>query len=307
MPIIEINELTKHYGDLTAVNKISFAVERGEIFGILGPNGAGKTTTLEMVEGLRKPDGGSIKIDGINVWPNPGKVKKIIGVQLQSTSLFDYLRAKEIIELFASFYGISLKKERLNAILDDVGLSNKSKSYVNELSGGQQQRLSIALALVNYPKVIFLDEPTTGLDPQARRHLWEVIKRINKEGMTVVITTHYMEEAEALCERIAIMDRAKLINLDTPANLIKDLDADAKITFSCKPQIAKNKLEEIKGVKAVKEENHSYLIFSKEVQKTITGLFELAKENNAIVEDVAISGANLEDVFLNLTGRALRD
>lgn len=307
MPVIEIDGLTKHYGDLTAVDKISLSVEKGEIFGILGPNGAGKTTTLEMVEGLRKPDGGTIKIDGNLVWPNPKKVKKVIGVQLQSTSLFDHLRAKEIIELFASFYGIRLKKERLNGILEDVGLENKAKSYVNEMSGGQQQRLSIALALVNDPIVIFLDEPTTGLDPQARRHLWKVIKRINKEGMTVVITTHYMEEAEFLCERIAIMDKANIIKLDTPANLIKDLKADTKITFTCKPKIEGSNIEKIEGIKNVKSENGSYVVYSDNVQASVTGLFNLSKDRNASIADMDISGANLEDVFLSLTGRALRD
>lgn len=307
MQIIDVQDLTKQYGDLTAVNNISFSVRKGEVFGILGPNGAGKTTTLEMIEGLRKPDSGKIVIDEKKVWPNPGKIKKIIGVQLQSTALFDYLKVKEIIELFASFYNKRLTKERLNQILDDVGLSKKAKHYVNELSGGQQQRLSIALALVNDPKVIFLDEPTTGLDPQARRHLWEVIKRINKEGVTVVITTHYMEEAEVLCKRIAIMDKAKLIKLDTPQNLIKDLEADSKITFSCQKKIPKADIEKVRGVKSVQAEDHSYFIYSKDVQKTVTSLFKVAKEKGVKIEDMDISGANLEDVFLNLTGRALRD
>jgi ABC-2 type transport system ATP-binding protein len=307
MPVIEINNLIKKYGDLTAVNGISLSVERGEIFGILGPNGAGKTTTLEMVEGLRKPDGGTIKIDGKSVWPNPKKVKEIIGVQLQSTSLFDYLKVKEIIELFASFYGIKLTKDKLASIIDDVGLAQKAKQYVNELSGGQQQRLSIALALVNDPIIIFLDEPTTGLDPQARRHLWDVIKRINKEGTSVVITTHYMEEAEVLCERIAVMDKSKLIKLDTPANLIKDLEADTKITFTSKTTIDNQNLKKINGVKTVKSENGSYTVYSDNVQASVTGLFDFAKDNNMSIFDMDISGANLEDVFLSLTGRALRD
>ncbi|RJQ31142.1 MAG: ABC transporter ATP-binding protein [Actinobacteria bacterium] len=307
MSIIKVDDLLKKYGSLTAVDKISFEVKKGEIFGILGPNGAGKTTTLEMIEGLRQPDGGSIQIDNNAVWPNPKKVKRIIGVQLQSTSLFDYLRVAEIIKLFASFYSIKLSKEKLNLILEDVSLTNKAKAYVNELSGGQQQRLSIALALVNEPKVVFLDEPTTGLDPQARRSLWDVIKRINKEGKAVVLTTHYMEEAQVLCKRIAIMDKAKIIDLDTPANLIKKLEADSKLSFSCKPKLEEAKIKGIKGVTSVQSVDHSYMVYSSNIQKAVSDILKLAKEKDAVIEDIHISGANLEDVFLNMTGRALRD
>ncbi len=307
MSIIEVKELKKNYGSLTAVDNVSFSVEPGEIYGILGPNGAGKTTTLEMIEGLRRPDGGSIKIDGIFVWPNPSQTKNIIGVQLQSTSLFDHLKVAEIIDLFASFYGVSLTKSQLGSLIEDVSLTNKAKAYVRELSGGQQQRLSIALALVNNPKVVFLDEPTTGLDPQARRNLWDVIKRINTEGKTVVLTTHYMEEAQFLCERIAIMDQSKIISLDTPQNLIKSLEADTKLTFITRSIIDEEKIRKLAGVSSLKTQDEAYTIHSTSAQDTIVGLLNLAKSAGFVVEDLNISGANLEDVFLNLTGKALRD
>jgi len=218
--ILKVEDLTKVYGDVAAVDGISFEVKKGEIFGILGPNGAGKTTTLEMIETLREIDGGSITIDGINVARNPEAVKKIIGVQPQSPAFQDKTRLTEIIELFAAAYG-----EKVNAkeFLDEVQLGEKAKSFAEQLSGGQRQRLSIAAALVHSPKVFFMDEPTTGLDPQARRNLWELTQEVRDRGVTVIITTHYMDEAEILCDRVAIMDKGKIIALDTPKHLIKQL------------------------------------------------------------------------------------
>lgn len=218
--IIEVKNLKKAYGKFKAVNGVSFEVKKGEIFGILGPNGAGKTTTLEMVEGLRKADSGQIKVAGIDVRANPQDVKKVIGVQLQASSFFDYLSLKELIKFFASLYGTKVNPHE---VLSEVELSEKSKSYVKTLSGGQKQRFSIASALVNKPQVLFLDEPTTGLDPQARRHLWDLIESIRDKGMTVVITTHYMDEAEVLCDRVAVMDAGKIIDIDSPDSLIKKL------------------------------------------------------------------------------------
>lgn len=224
MPIIDIKNLTKYYpkpgkssGKFTAVDNISLSIEEGEVFGILGPNGAGKTTTLEMVEGLKEIDGGEVTVAGISVNKNPIQVKQVIGVQLQKSEYFDYLNLAEILSLFGSFYNRTIDAEDL---LSQVQLIDKKKARAKNLSGGQKQRLSIASALVNDPKVLFLDEPTTGLDPQARHNLWELIEQINKTGKTIVLTTHYMEEAERLCDRIAIMDQAKIIALDTPRNLI---------------------------------------------------------------------------------------
>lgn len=219
--IIKVENLKKSYGKLVAVNSINLEVFENEVFGILGPNGAGKTTTLEMLEGLKPIDEGLALIDGINVSQDPIGIKRIIGIQLQTSSYFDNLNISEILRLFGKFYGRNIDA---SAIIDKVNLESKSKSNVNQLSGGQKQRLSIASALVNNPKVLFLDEPTTGLDPQARRNLWELISDLqNKEKKTIVITTHYMEEAEELCDRVAIMDEGDIIALDTPENLIKQL------------------------------------------------------------------------------------
>ncbi|MCL5411225.1 MAG: ABC transporter ATP-binding protein [Patescibacteria group bacterium] len=250
MAIIEVKNLVKKYGKFTAVDGISFEVKKGEIFGILGPNGAGKTTTLEMIEGLREINSGEILLDGINVKDNPNDIKRLIGIQLQSSSFFDHLNLKELLTLFGSFYN---QKINPMEILAEVELTDKAKSTVKSLSGGQKQRFSIASAMVNDPIVLFLDEPTTGLDPQARRHLWNFIRQIQKKGKTVVLTTHYMEEAEELCDRIAIMDRGKILTLDTPENLIKNL---------LKTGFKKKKI---------------------------------------------IQEANMEDVFLNLTGHGLRE
>lgn len=218
--MVEVKDLKKRYGDKQAVDGISFSVKKGEIFGILGPNGAGKTTTLEMMETLRPIDSGTATIDGIDVAKNPDGIKRIIGIQPQSPAFQDKTRLTEVIELFAAAYG---EKVDPMEFLASVDLTDKAKNYVEDLSGGQKQRLSITTALVHSPKVFFLDEPTTGLDPQARRHLWELIEQVRDRGITVIMTTHYMDEAEILCDRIAIMDNGKIVAIDTPKNLIKQL------------------------------------------------------------------------------------
>lgn len=249
-PVLAVEALVKRYGDLTAVDGITFSVDRGEIFGILGPNGAGKTSTLEIIETLRTIDGGRILLDGIDVREQPQEVKRIIGVQLQSSSFFDKLTLTELLELFGEFYGRRVDAGRL---LGEVELEDKAKAVVAALSGGQKQRFSVAAALVNDPVILFLDEPTTGLDPQARRHLWGVIRRIRSEGTTIVLTTHSMDEAEELCDRVAIMDHGKIVALAPPRTLIDNLIAGG---------FRKERVERL---------------------------------------------ANLEDVFLHLTGHSLRD
>jgi ABC-2 type transport system ATP-binding protein len=218
--ILEVKKLKKVYGNKTVVKGISFAVNKGEIFGILGPNGAGKTTTLEMIEAMRPIDGGSATIDGIDVAKDPQAIRYIIGVQPQSPAFQDKTKLTELLELFAAAYG---EKSHPRKLLGEVQLQDKANSYIEQLSGGQKQRFSIAAALVHSPKVLFLDEPTTGLDPQARRNLWDLIQQIRDSGVTVVLTTHYMEEAELLCDRVAIMDNGKIISLDSPKNLVKAL------------------------------------------------------------------------------------
>lgn len=237
--VLKVKNLKKSYGDFKAVKGVSFDVAPGEVFGILGPNGAGKTTTLEMIEGMRPIDSGSVMVDGTNVAEDPYKVKEKIGVQLQSSAFFDNLSLVELLKLFGDLYHESIHPMHL---LREVNLEEKAKSKAKDLSGGQRQRFSIATTLVNQPVVVFLDEPTTGLDPQARRNLWDLVKQIQSKGTTVVITTHYMEEAEVLCDRIAIMDDGKIVALDTPKKLIDDL---LKRGFKPRKTIAKATLEDV--------------------------------------------------------------
>jgi ABC-2 type transport system ATP-binding protein len=237
--ILKVKNLSKSYGDNKAVDGVSFEVKKGEILGILGPNGAGKTTTLEMIETLRTIDGGSARIDGVDVSANPYTIRGMIGVQPQSPGFQDKTKLTELIQLFAAAYG-----ERVDpiAFLEEVNLADKADSFVEQLSGGQRQRFSIIVALVHSPKVFFLDEPTTGLDPQARRSLWELIENIQSKGISVILTTHYMEEAQMLCDRVAIMDSGKIIALDTPNKLIKDL---LERGFTKKQEIEKANLEDV--------------------------------------------------------------
>jgi len=237
--IVKVDNLHKSYNGKQAVKGISFEVKKGETFGILGPNGAGKTTTLEMIETLRPIDEGSVTIDGVDVRKNPQKIKYMIGVQTQSTAFMDKVKLTELLEQQAAAYG-----EKINPLdlLKEVNLEEKASSYLENLSGGQKQRFSIAAALVHQPKVFFLDEPTTGLDPQARRRLWDLIKKVRKQGMTVILTTHYMEEAEVLCKRVAIMDEGKIVALDTPGNLIQQL---LKRGFKKEKKIEQANLEDV--------------------------------------------------------------
>jgi ABC-2 type transport system ATP-binding protein len=237
--ILTVKDLVKIYDDRRVVDGISFSVKKGEIFGILGPNGAGKTTTLEMLESLRPIDGGEAMIDGVNVAKHPDQIKRLIGVQPQSPAFQDKTKLREVIEMFAAAYG---ERVDIMQFLRDVDLESKADAYVEQLSGGQKQRLSITTALVHGPKVFLLDEPTTGLDPQARRHLWELIEHVRAKGVSVVMTTHYMDEAEILCDRIAVMDAGKIIALDTPKNLIKQL---LERGFSKKQHVEQANLEDV--------------------------------------------------------------
>jgi ABC-2 type transport system ATP-binding protein len=306
--IITVDRLSKRYGDLLAVDGISFSVRRGEVFGILGPNGAGKTTTLEMIEGLRQPDGGSVAVDGLAVWPDPKQVKGRIGVQLQATALFDYQKLWEILRVFGSCYGMRRSREEIVGLLDRVGLAEKADSYANELSGGQAQRLSIALALVNDPVVTFLDEPTTGLDPRARRALWDVIRDINASGTTVVLTTHYMEEAERLCDRVAVMDHGRVMALDTPRTLVDSLGAEARVTFTLSEPLPLDELCALDGATTCDaEEDGHYVLQAASAQHAVVSLLALAAERDLRIANLDVQGANLEDVFLAMTGRKLVD
>lgn len=307
-PIIQLASVTKRYGDFTAVNNIDLEVQEGEIFGILGPNGAGKTTTLEMIEGLRAPDSGTITVAGFDAVNKADEVRKVIGVQLQSTSLFPYLSASEIMELFGHFYGITDPKQRAIELLANVDLSSKAGNRVDQMSGGQQQRLSIALALVNSPVVSFLDEPTTGLDPHARRSLWQTVLDVRSSGTTVVLTTHYMDEAEFLCDRIAIMDGGRIIACDTPQALIRALPQDAVVKASAQVPVTWSQpdLASLPGATSatINAAKTGVSIASADVQATIVALLNLAERDGIRLADLASTSATLEDVFLALTGRS---
>lgn len=307
-PIIDVRGLTKKYGDFVAVNHVDLEVYAEEIFGILGPNGAGKTTLLEMIEGLRDPDEGAVMVAGIDAARDPVIVKRLIGVQLQTTSLFDFLSVREIVALYAALYNSDSSRKRLDELIEMVALQEKAGSYANTLSGGQQQRLSIALALVNDPMVIFLDEPTTGLDPQARRNLWDVMTEIRKSGKTIVLTTHYMEEAETLCDRIAVMDSGRIITCDTPRNLIESLHLGSTIAVRASgAALPLDRIRAIRGVTAVEQDEDRLTIQTSDVPYTMSRVLKLAARFGVKFEMLTTSGASLEDVFLHHTGRRFRE
>lgn len=311
--IIDVQGLVKKYGTHTAVNAVNFQVMKGEVFGLLGPNGAGKTTTMEMIEGLRQPDGGQAKVAGYDTRTELRNVKEVIGVQLQSTSLFDLLKVKEILAMYASFYTYSIPVEPL---LKSVLLEEKMNDRVKHLSGGQKQRLAIAMALVNDPQVIFLDEPTTGLDPQARRTLWDIILNLKEQGKTVVLSTHYMDEAHILCDRICLMDQGEVIALDTPRNLVKSLQSDSAIEFRL-PELAAtaeqqkadilSMLRSVDAVKSVDERKDTFILYTDHLQSSLIDLIRKAAEQGLDFTDLATRTATLEDVFIHMTGRSLRE
>jgi ABC-2 type transport system ATP-binding protein len=301
---IELVGACKHFGDVQAVRGVSFAVARGEVFGVVGPNGAGKTTTLEMIEGLRRPDGGEIRVLDVSVWPHPDRIQRFIGVQLQKSAFFDFLSTQELLELFARFYG-PVSHARVTGVLKTVGLEGKAKARVNELSGGQQQRVAIALALVHEPEVVFLDEPTTGLDPQARRNLWDVVRAIHEEGRTVILTTHYMEEAEQLCDRVAIMDEGRIVALDTPRELVHGLGSGGRIGFE--GGLDGDALGALTGVREAHRENGGWELATDSVRVTLPALLTLAEAKGAEIGWLTVRRRSLEDVFLELTGREYRE
>ena len=307
LPIIEARGLVKRYGDHVAVDGLDLSVLDGEIFGILGPNGAGKTTTLEMIEGLRAPDAGAVRIAGLDPVTQAAEVKRLIGVQLQSTALFDYLTMAELVELFANLYGADNSPARVTELIDLVGLGEKRNARIDQLSGGQRQRVAIALALVNDPRIVFLDEPTTGLDPHARRALWQSVRDIRFAGATVVLTTHYMEEAEVLCDRVAVMDRGRIVACDTPAQLIRDLGADATVTARLGGPLPAEALAAIRGVVEVDWDSdpaHDIALRTIDAQATLIGLLGAADAADIPLAGLAVRQASLEDVFLHYAGRS---
>lgn len=305
--IISVKNLNKSYKTIKAVDSVSFDIIEGEIFGILGPNGAGKSTTLEIIEGLRTADDGEIDINGLDATKknNRVEIQEMIGVQLQSSSYFDKLTLFEILDLFGSMYSKRLEPLKL---LSMVGLDSKKNELVKNLSGGQAQRFSIVAAIVNDPQIVFLDEPTTGLDPNIRRELWDLIKKINKQGKTIILTTHYMEEAEELCDRIGIMNDGKLIALDTPQDLIHKQKLKFTIKFVPVEKLQKYQEEDI-------ETNESVIDIWEEKEKvgltidnpaSVNNLLNWLEEKNVVFKNLEIIPPNLEDVFIKLTGKSLK-
>jgi ABC-2 type transport system ATP-binding protein len=302
---IRVDDVKKRFGSVQAVAGVSFEVEQGETFGILGPNGAGKTTTLEMIEGLTTPDEGVIELLDDPVWPRPERVQRRIGVQLQSTALFDYLTTGELLEMFCRFYG-PVPAGAVTKALATVGLEEKRDERVNKLSGGQQQRVAIALALVHEPEIVFLDEPTTGLDPQARRNLWDVISAIGAEGRTVVLTTHYLEEAETLCNRVAIMDDARIVALDTPEGLVRSLGPAARLHFHTR-ELSLPAVRALPAVEEAIEDDGRFELVSVEPQRTLVALLGEAERSGADLQELSVQRPSLDDVFLAVTGREFRE
>jgi len=302
--VIRVEGLRKVYGDLVAVDGISFEVRRGEVFGLLGPNGAGKTTTVEVLEGLRRPDGGSVTVLGVDVVRSPDLVKPRIGVSLQNAALYPKLTVIELLELFATFYPHSRRADELIELMD---LGEKRKSRTQELSGGQRQRLSVALALIGDPELIFLDEPTTGMDPAARRALWEVIQRLRAEGRSILLTTHYLEEAEILCDRIAIIDHGKILELGTVTELVDRRFHERAVRFDAIEGLDDGRLAALPGVASFAREDGEIVLYTSDVPATIGAVLAASEELNAEPGNLAVRRATLEDVFLALTGRTLRD
>jgi ABC-2 type transport system ATP-binding protein len=303
-PAIEIEGLQVSYGDVKAVKNVSLRVRQGEIFGLLGPNGAGKTTTLSAIEGLVKPDSGRVSVLGYDAQRQTVMVKRLLGISLQTTAFFDNLKLWELVKLYASMYEVFLSKSQVVELLARFELADKANAQAQQLSGGQQQRVALTLALANDPKIVILDEPTTGLDPQARRHVWDIIREIRAEGRTVLLTTHYMEEAQELCHHIGIIDRGELIALDTPGGLINSLDADTIITVTA--QLPQEELLALPGVTGARYDGDKLTVKTTNAQETVFGLQKLAVEHRQLLTDLSVKQPDLEDVFIALTGRKMR-
>ena len=303
-PVIRVRGLTKRYGAVQAVDGIDFEVARGEIFGLLGPNGAGKTTTVEILEGLRQPDGGEVSVLGVDVSHDADAIKPRIGVSLQTAALYPKLTVTELIDLFRSFYPTSRSTKE---VMDALELGERHNARSQDLSGGQRQRLAVALSLVNDPELVFLDEPTTGLDPAARRSLWDIVEGLKADGRSVLLTTHYMEEAEILCDRLAIMDHGRILEMGTVEQLVSKHFQERTVRFDRLDGLAREELERLPEVTSVKEDTNEVLMYTKDPGRTIGALLDLADSRGLEPQNLGIRRATLEDVFLDLTGRALRD
>jgi ABC-2 type transport system ATP-binding protein len=302
--IIQVSDLFKVYGNIKAVNGVSLDVAKGEVFGMLGPNGAGKTTTVEIIEGLRTSDSGMVRVLGMDVSKDVRAIKECIGIQPQSPALFPTLNVQEIVDFFRSLYQKTLPSSE---VIELISLQENRKVLFKNLSGGQQQRLSVALAFVNDPDIVFLDEPTTGLDPQARRAMWEVIKNFRKTGKTIFLTTHYMEEAERLCDRVAIMDHGQIVVMESPQRMIEEHFKESAVQFKMTNYPGQEALEHLAGVTKVVKEEDEIILYTDNIPSTISELLGLASARSSELSDLFIRQATLEDVFLKLTGKRIRD
>jgi ABC-2 type transport system ATP-binding protein len=304
MSVIAVEDLHKHYGSVQAVDGISFEVQEGEIFGFLGPNGAGKTTTIEIIEGYKRADRGQATVLGLDPRQDGYALKERIGIMLQETALYLDLKVGELLRLFASFYQRPVNPE---ALLEMIGLQEKRGAFVRQLSGGQRQRLVFILALINDPELLFLDEPTAGLDPQSRRALWEWIALAREKGKTVFLTTHYIEEAEWLCDRVAIMDHGKVIALDTPRRLMAGTQVEQRIEFVIEGALDVARLEAMPGVtRALGDGGGAFTLYAPQAHPALKSLMRLAEVQGFTLRGLTVQGATLEDVFMQLTGRRIR-
>ena len=302
--LVSVRDLRKHYADIEALRGISFDILKGEVFGLLGPNGAGKTTTIEIIEGLRQADSGSVSVCSLDPASQSAALKERIGAQLQSTVLHDKMRVDEALNLFASFYRHSVS---VPLLLEHFGLVEKRHAFFEHLSGGQKQRLALALALVNDPELVLLDEPTVGLDPQLRRDIYALVEHFREEGRTVLLTTHYIEEAERLCDRVAIMDRGRLVALGTPRELIAISGQRTRIEVRLAKPAAIDHLKLVEGVIDCHEAENVYVLHVQSAATAISPLIRYLESEGKIMVDLHIAQPSLEDVFLEMTGRRLED
>jgi ABC-2 type transport system ATP-binding protein len=301
--IIEVNEITKQYGSVQAVDGVTFHVEEGEIFGIVGPNGAGKTTTIECIEGIRRPDSGSVGLLGYVPWKDRLEVAERIGIQLQESALPLRIRVRESLDLFGALYE---EHEDSQVLLDRLELADKAKAMFGKLSGGQKQRLFIALALVNRPQVVFFDELTTGLDPHARRSMWDLVRQIRDQGATVFLTTHFMEEAERLCDRVLIMDEGRIVALDTPEALIRSLGVERRLVFNVAEDWDSQSLVELPQVDRVEQIGERVVVYGSG-ERFVSSVVHGLETSDVDFRDLRTQDPTLEDVFLSMTGRRMRE
>jgi ABC-2 type transport system ATP-binding protein len=304
-PIIDIQNLTAAYGSFLAVKDVSLTIGRGEIFGLLGPNGAGKTTLLACVEGLHKPKEGHVEVGGVNVQADPTRTKRQLGIQLQKTALLDDLTVNELVEVYAALYEVYLTDAQITSLLEGFGLSEQRHTLARRLSGRQQQRLALAIAVANNPEIVLLDEPTSALDPRARRAVWDMIRQLHNEGRTIVLTTHTMEEAEALCGRVAIIDHGQIVACDSPAALIANLRLNSMLKATV--ELPLEIVRALPNVSNARYTGQHLEVETNRPEVTLTALHELAARSGRSIRDVMLRQPNLEDVFLKLTGRTFSE